>query len=154
MRRRFSPAAALAEAQGYFVQWMERSDRFLQYGLDGVERDWPKEAAFNFHQATERLYACFLLVQTLYSPKSHRIDFLRSQAEQLAPALARAWPRETRFEQRSFELLRRAYIDAQYSPYYKISSDELEWLAERIAALREIVREACMARLTELGATA
>jgi len=150
---KLTPEAALAEAQGYFDEWMERSDRFLQYGLDGVKRDWPKEAAFNFHQATERLYACFLLVQTLYSPKSHRINFLRSQAEQLAPALARAWPRETKFEQRSFELLRRAYIDARYSTHYKISSGELEWLAERIAALSVIVRELCISRLEALGAT-
>ena len=31
-------------------------------------------------------------------------------------------------EQRCFELLRRAYVDARYSPHYKISAEELTWL--------------------------
>lgn len=50
-----------------------------------------------------------------------------------------------------FELLRSAYIDARDSPHYKISSDELESLGERIAALRAVVQELCMARLEALG---
>ncbi|MEN7537276.1 hypothetical protein [Aurantiacibacter flavus] len=36
-----------------------------------------KHAAFNYHQATETAYACFLLVRTLYFPRSHNIKFLR-----------------------------------------------------------------------------
>ena len=148
---KLTPEAALAEAQGYFGEWFRAAQNRIDGARFQLERGNLKDAAFDFHQATERLYACFLLVQTLYSPKSHRINFLRSQAEQLAPALARAWPRETKFEQRSFELLRRAYIDARYSPHYKISSGELEWLGERIATLRAVVQELCVARLDALG---
>jgi len=69
-----------------------------------------------------------LLVLTLWSPKSHKLNFLRSQAEQLDARLVEAWPRGTKFEQRCFELLRRAYVDARYSPHYKISAEELAWL--------------------------
>jgi len=36
------------------------------------------EAAFLLHQATERYFHCVLLVLTLYSPKSHKLNFLRS----------------------------------------------------------------------------
>lgn len=151
---KLTPEAALAEAQGYFQKWLVSAEAFNASAAFLVERGNFNEAAFQLHQTTERLYHCFLLVQTLYSPKSHRINFLRSQAEQLAPALARAWPRETKFEQRSFELLRRAYIDARYSPHFRISPEELQWLGERIAVLREVVREHCMARLEALGATA
>ena len=110
----------------------------------------PKLAAFDLHQATERLYHCMLLVLTLYSPKSHKLNFLRSQCEQLVPELAAAWPRGTRFEQRCFELLRRAYVDARYSPHYKITAEELAWLGERIAVLKRLVQRACEARLDDL----
>ncbi len=107
-------------------------------------------AAFDLHQATERLYHCLLLVLTLYSPKSHKLNFLRSQCEQHVPALVEAWPRETRFQQRSFELLRRAYVDARYSPHYKITAEELAWLGERVAILQRLVRNACDLRLAGL----
>lgn len=38
-------------------------------------------------------YYCALLVLTLYSPKSHKLNFLRSLAEDMAPAFIPAWPR-------------------------------------------------------------
>ncbi len=106
-----------------------------------------RDAAFLLHQTVERLYHCTLLVLTLYSPKSHKLNFLRSQAERIAPALIEAWPRDTRASQRCFELLRRAYVDARYSPHYKISDEELGWLIERVAILEALVREVCDERL-------
>ena len=95
-----------------------------------------------------------LLVLTLYSHKSHRLNFLRSQCEQHDARLAAAWPRETKFQQRCFELLRRAYVDARYSPHYKISAEELAWLAERITVLQGLVRTVCEEHLAALRATA
>jgi len=67
------------------------------------------------------------------------------------PSLASAWPRQSKSEQRCFELLRRAYIDARYSPHFKISGEELNWLAARIEILQEAVKAACEVRLAELG---
>ncbi|THG37254.1 hypothetical protein E5988_16020 [Sphingomonas olei] len=84
---------------------------------------------------------------TLYSPKSHKLNFLRSQAERLAPDLIAAWPRDTRFAQRCFELLRRAYVDSRYSPHYKISTQELDWLIERVDVLQKLVRQVCERQL-------
>ena len=61
--------------------------------------------------------------------------------------LAEAWPRGTKFEQRCFELLRRAYVDARYSPHYKISDEELAWLGERVTTLQALVKSICEERL-------
>jgi predicted nucleotidyltransferase/HEPN domain-containing protein len=141
------PAEALKEAQGYFDEWFPSAEKFRRAGEFLRGDDGPKEAAFQFHQATERLYHCALLVRTLYSPKSHKLNFLRSHAEQLDARLSEAWPRRTKFEQRCFELMRRAYVDARYSPHYKISAEELVWLGERVAALQTLVKNACEARL-------
>jgi uncharacterized protein len=148
------PAEALNEAQGHFDEWFPSADAFARGARFYVNEDRPKEAAFSFHQATERLYHCLLLVLTLYSPKSHKLNFLRSQCEQLAPELAEAWPRATRFEQRCFELLRRAYVDARYSPHYKITPEELAWLGARVSVLQDIIRRLCEAQLRELASEA
>ena len=143
---------ALSEAEALFGHWFESADQYLQTSVHHVAHGWSKKAAFELHQATERLYHCVLLVLTLYSPKSHKLNVLRSQAERLVPDLADAWPRETRLQQRCFELLRRAYVEARYSPHYRVGDDELAWLVERVSVLQELVRGACDARLTDLRA--
>ena len=93
-----------------------------------------------------------MLVLSLYSPKSHKPNFLRSQAERLPPELIEAWPREKRFAQRYFELLRRAYVDSRYSPHYKITVEELGWLIERVAILEDRVRQVCQRHLASQSA--
>lgn len=143
-----SPEAARAEAQAYFDQWSRAASEFRSTAEFARNEGFEKRAAFLFHQAAESLYHGTSLVLTLYSPKSHKLNFLRSQAEQIAPMLIAAWPRETRFEQRCWELLRRAYVDARYSPHYKISGEELAWLSERIAVLQATVDAICRERLT------
>ena len=106
------------------------------------------------HQATERLYICYLLVRTLYFPRSHNIKFLRSLAEDNEPRLVDAWPRATRIERRRFELLKRAYVEARYSESYAIGADDLEALRIGIAHLCDIVVAVCEERLDALKASA
>jgi predicted nucleotidyltransferase/HEPN domain-containing protein len=147
-----APAEALKEATGFFDEWFPSTAYAIQRARNSIADGQPKYAAFDYHQATERLCHCVLLVLTLYAPKSHKLNFLRSQIEQLDARLVAAWPRGTKFEQRCFELLRRAYVDARYSPHYKITGEELAWLDERVAALQALVKMVCEERLDELRA--
>jgi predicted nucleotidyltransferase/HEPN domain-containing protein len=146
---KLAPDAARAEAQKHFDQWYESAVKFKRAADFLVGDDAPKEAAFALHQATERFYHSVMLVTTLYSPKSHKLNFLRGHAEEIAPALIAAWPRDDRFSRRCFELLRQAYVNARYSPHYKISGEELTWLGERVAILQDLVRRVCEERLAE-----
>lgn len=100
-------------------------------------------------QAAEHFYHCTLLVLTLYSPKSHRLNFLRSHAEEVAAELVEAWPRADKFSRRCFELLREAYVNARYSPHYAITAEELAWIGERVAVLENLVRQVCERRLAD-----
>lgn len=142
----------LSEARQYFEKWLPSADAFRASAGFLVERGDLSEAAFNYHQATERAYHCTLLVLTLYSPKSHKLNFLRGQAEDLVSALIEAWPRTSRFERRCFELLRQAYVNARYSPEYAISPEELAWISERVDVLQELVRQICEQSLAEMEA--
>lgn len=152
--RRLPPDEARAEAQKHFDHWFEHAAS-AKMGADFyVGANKSRDAAFLLHQATERAYHCALLVLTLYSPKSHRLKFLRSQCEQIAPALIAAWPRGTKFERRCFELLRQAYVNARYSPHYAITDEELAWLGERVTILLALVEEVCRSHLTDTKSNA
>ena len=145
--RTLSAEEARAEAQTHFDRWFPSASDFLRLGQIARGEGMGSKAAFLLHQSAEQFYHCALLTLTLYSPKSHKLNFLRGQAEDLAPELIEAWPRADRFSRRCFELLRQAYISARYSPHYKISDDELAWLAEHVAKLQTLVRSICERKL-------
>lgn len=138
-----TPKVALAEAEAHFEEWFGSAAEFLAGAGFYKERGSNKLAAFNLHQATEHLYHCVLLVLTLYSPKSHNLIFLRRRCEPLDDRLRAAFPHETKFERRCFELLRAAYVKARYSKHYRISAEELVWLTERVSVLTEQVKAVC-----------
>jgi len=135
---------ALKLADQYFRMQLGALDRWLKLAAVSTEEqksdpEWAKTAAFNLHQATETAYACFLLVRTLYFPRSHNIKFLRSLAEDKEPRLIEAWPRATKLDRRRFELLKRAYVEARYSANYEIGADDLEALTTCVRELRNLV---------------
>jgi len=113
--RHLPPAEAKAEAQKHFDYWFPLSMHASKLAQASVENGVERDAAFMLHQAAERAYHCTMLTCTLYSPKSHRLNFLRGHAEDIAPELIAAWPRGDRFSRRCFELLREAYVNARYS---------------------------------------
>ncbi|WP_439569967.1 HEPN domain-containing protein [Sphingopyxis sp.] len=147
--RNLPPEDALEEASKHFNEWFSTASEFLAGAEFHRGRESSKLAAFNYHQAAERFYHCTLLVLNLYSPKSHRLNFLRSHAEEVAPELVEAWPRADKFSRRCFELLREAYVNARYSPHYAITAEELAWIGERVAVLEELVRQVCERRLAD-----
>jgi predicted nucleotidyltransferase/HEPN domain-containing protein len=152
--RKLPVAKARAEAQKHFDYWYPLSLHALKLAQTSIENGVPRDAAFMLHQAAERAYHGTLLVLTLYSPKSHKLNFLRSHCEEIAPSLISAWPRDDKFSRRCFELLRQAYVNARYSEHYKVTGEELEWLAKHIAELQDLVKAACDERLAEPDPTA
>lgn len=145
-----APKVALAEAEEHFEEWFSSASEFAEGARFFEGRNNYKLAAFNLHQATEHLYHCVLLVLTLYSPKSHNLVFLRRRCEPLDGRLRQAFPHETKFERRCFELLRAAYVKARYSKHYKITAEELAWLTERVGVLSDQVKAICDERLEDM----
>ncbi|WP_245422759.1 HEPN domain-containing protein [Neorhizobium huautlense] len=135
------------EARLYFKKWSKDVAALMDLAGNAFGKRYLNQAVFLFHQATEGMYHCLLLVLTLYSPKSHRLKSLRSSAERIEPRLIEAWPRDTKFARRCFERLDRAYVDARYSPHYEITEEELRWLIERIYVLQGLVEKICREKL-------
>ncbi|MEG3178237.1 HEPN domain-containing protein [Sphingomonas sp. RB3P16] len=145
-----TPEQALAMAHEYFDEWFPAAMKRFDIAKYDIEKGYLKDAAFDMHQAAERLYHCVLLVVTFYTPHVHNLGFLRTQAERLDRHLIEAWPRESRSERAIFEKLKEAYVKARYSKHYKITVEELEWIAARVEQLGQVVLLICNARITQL----
>ncbi len=145
-----SPQDAYSETKGYYEEWMRSASAFLRgarfYRTDGS----PKEAAFSLHQAAEKFYHGLILVLTLYSAKTHRLNLLRDRAEAMDARLIGLWPGSNKFERQGFDLIRRAYVEARYSKTYEISAEHLDWLEERVAALKAIAETIALERIEAL----
>jgi predicted nucleotidyltransferase/HEPN domain-containing protein len=149
-----SPKDAYDMAAAYSSDWLIKVDSAIKLASFAVIEGELKDAAFLLHQATERAYICFLLVRTLYFPRSHNIKFLRSLAEDKEPRLIEAWPRSTKLERRRFELLKRAYVEARYSAAYEISREDLDALTLSVQHLRDLVAQVSLERVDELRRSA
>ena len=145
-----TPQQALTMATEYFEDWFPSAAKFKKASDFLITESGYREAAFNLHQATERLYHCVLLVCTFYTPHVHNLGFLRTQAERLDMRLVDVWPRETRADRSRFEKLKEAYVKARYSKHYRISDEELSWLGERAEELGRVVHAICSERLVDL----
>ena len=149
-----TPQQALAMAREYYEEWLPSAGQFLIQGKEAAGRGWLNKAAFELHQATERLYHCVLLVCTFYTPHVHNLGFLRTQAERIDPRLIDAWPRDSRTDRSRFEKLKEAYVKARYSKHYRIAAEELAWLGERVEALGQAVQVICEERIAALERSA
>ena len=131
----------------YYEEWYPAAMKRFEGALFYRQKGYAKDAAFDLHQAAERLYHCVLLVCTFYTPHNHNLAFLRTQAEKLDLRLTDAWPRSNRKDRSLFEKLKEAYVKARYSKHYRISIEELAWLEERVKELGQIVAVVCEERL-------
>lgn len=136
------------KAKLYFDKWFEDAEMFyLDYdtnfnrGLSDAK--YFRKAAFELHQATERLYACLILVFTDYKPKTHDLEKLDRQACKLDCRFKTIFPHENEEEERLFQLLKKAYIESRYKLDYQVTKEDLEYLSERVGKLRDLTQAAC-----------
>jgi len=149
----YDPARSIdpeADADLHLEEGMALVDEFLGSAKLSVANGWHRKAAFDLHQATERLYNIVLLVFTGYTPHTHNLVQLRRLAEPLDQRLSLVWPSEAKEHRRCFELLRGAYIKSRYNRHYRVTGDELHWLLDQIEHLADLVEVICSERIKDL----
>lgn len=149
-----TPQQARDETEEYFEEWFQSAENFSRLATEARKQNMLKESAFLLHQAAERYYHTLFLVRTLYSPKTHNLNRLRTLGQDMEPRLRDIWPLETKFQKRCYELIRAAYVKARYSRHYRITEEELAWIEERVSHLRDLIREVSLARIEELNRAA
>lgn len=63
------------------------------------------------------------------------------------PVFLTVFPKATDEQKESFDLLKRAYIEARYSFAYAITKAQLEYLGQRVKELQRLTKEICEARI-------
>jgi predicted nucleotidyltransferase/HEPN domain-containing protein len=145
--KQLTPKERLGQAKADFKQWFERANNFYVLFETAFKKEMYKEAAFLLHQATECCYGTVLLVYTNYKPKPHDLDTLRRLAANHDPAFFTAFPLRTEQERDCFDKLRQAYVGARYHEDYKITPQELKYLARCVELLREQTQTSCDAKM-------
>ena len=138
-------------AEEDYAKWFRSAEVFYVQFENALKIDEHNNAAFQLHQAAERFYATILLVYTNYKPRTHDLEKLDKLSRLHVDEVARAFPRSTPEDERRFELLRRAYVDARYEKDYHVTREELEYLAKRVRELKTIVEDSCRKKIQELG---
>jgi len=145
--KQLTPQERLGQAKADFKQWFESANEFYDHYEYAFKKDSYKKAAFMLHQAAECLYGAVLLVYTNYKPKTHDLDTLRRLAANHDPAFFTVFPLRTKQERDRFDLLRQAYVGARYHDDYKITPQELKYLARCVELLRDQTETSCEAKM-------
>ena len=145
--KQLTPKERLGQAKADFKQWFESANDFYTTSEFNIKRGKYKLAAFELHQAAECFYGTVLLVHTNYKPKTHDLDTLRRLAANHDPAFFTVFPLRTEQEKRRFDLLRQAYVGARYHDDYKITPQELKYLARCIELLQEQTETSCQEKM-------
>lgn len=98
-------------------------------------------AAFMLHQSAEQALRTLLKAGTGYHANTHSLDRLIRYGSLIAYQLPDILPQRTDNEKRLFSLLQKAYIDTRYKEDYKISSDDLLYLSEKVRCIHEILAD-------------
>lgn len=107
--------------------------------------------SFQVHQACERFYSAISLVHTNYRPKSHKLDELYASVKSFSRELSAVFPQNTDFERSCYDLLGRAYIEARYNREFAVTEQELNYMLERTAILRDITERLCAEMINSYG---
>jgi predicted nucleotidyltransferase/HEPN domain-containing protein len=147
-----SPKERKKLADEDFEYWYGQAEIFIEdfqhnFNKGIQDKKYLSMAAFLLHQATERLYGAILLVFTRYKPSIHDIEKLGQRVSCIEPRFLTIFPRSTDKEKERFKLLRKAYVDARYKPSYKITKEELNWLAERVKELQALTEKLCKEKI-------
>jgi HEPN domain-containing protein len=145
-----TPAERRVFAQQCFDKYLAVADQFYAHAIAGIGRNENETAAFLLHQATEHYYKCAILVVTAYWPKDHNIKYLGKVCAGMDEAFRGIFPVSPAAEKRRLELLKDAYVKARYSLVWRISREDLEVLAQRIAVLRERTVAVCCGYIESL----
>jgi predicted nucleotidyltransferase/HEPN domain-containing protein len=146
-QRKLDPKERRGMAKAHFKEWFTSAGEILDttdYHMGKRQYKW---AAFDLHQATERFYDAILLVFTNYRPRSHDLETLSHMVGGCDPVFLTVFPKAREEEKECFELLRRAYVEARYNPGYKITKEQLEYLAQRVEKLQDLTEKICEARI-------
>lgn len=130
-------------AEEEYAECFPLAEGFLRHGhLDNY-----KLGSFELHQACERYYKTFTFVYSGIRPKSHELKVLGAMVRSCSREFANVFPTHTFEDNKAFDKLCRAYIEARYNRLFTVSKEQYEYMLARTEVLREVTIRECAARM-------
>ncbi len=139
----------IKNAKIHYYHLLDKASDFMKYFQFGIDNGNFKGAAFNLHQAAETLFNCTISVFNGYEPRTHDLLELNKLCSANSSQFLNVFLNNTAEEKRSFDLLRKSYIKSRYDKKYEINKNQLEYLADRVRILMEIVINNCDQRINQ-----
>ena len=148
-RRKLNYAEIKEQAQEYFDEKLNEANEFLVDTINAFNRGNYKRASFYLHQACENYYYAIRLTYTLRNNKQHNLSKLSSSVRSYSEDLKTVFPQDTLEEKRLFTLLKAAYVDARYNPYFVVTKEDIDQLTPKVELLRDITKRICKSKIKE-----
>ena len=145
------PVESQKDTRDDFEHWFKNACGFMKMYEAAREIEDNNIAAFQLHQATERFLSAIILTFTRYKPKTHDLEKLDRQASNLDAEFFTVFLRATEHQNRCFELLKSAYIDARYKRDFVITKEELDYLSARVRKLEELTQRICQRKIASMA---
>ena len=129
------------QSQEYFDEKFEKAGYFLDHASFDYEKGRYNLASFDLHQACENYYYAIRLTYTLRNNKQHNLSKLSSSTKRYSEDLATVFPQDTLEEKRLFTLLKSAYVEARYNPYFVVTKEDIDALVPKVELLRDITKQ-------------
>ena len=148
-RRKLNFAEIKEQAQEYFDEKFEKGNFFFDDAVTNKGRERFQMSSFYLHQACENYYYAIRLTFTLRNNKQHNLSKLSSSVRRYADDLGTVFPQNTSEEKRLFVLLKAAYVEARYNPYFVVTKEDIDTLIPKVELLRDITKRICEAKIKE-----
>ena len=148
-RRKLNFAEIKEQAQEYFNEKLNEANEFLVDTINAYNRENYKRASFYLHQACENYYYAIRLTFTLRNNKQHNLSKLSSSTKRYSEDLVTVFPQHTLEEKRLFTLLKAAYVEARYNPYFVVTKEDIDALVLKVELLRNITIRICEMKIKE-----
>ena len=150
-RRKLNFAEIKEQAQEYFDEKFEKGNFFFDDAVTNKGRERFQMSSFYLHQACENYYYAIRLTFTLRNNKQHNLSKLSSSVRRYADDLGTVFPQNTPEEKQLFVLLKAAYVEARYTPYFVVTKEDIDTLIPKVELLRDITKRICEAKIKEYG---
>jgi len=150
-RRKLNFAEIKEQAQVYFDEKFEKGNFFLDDAVTNKGRERYQMSSFYLHQACENFYYAIRLTFTLRNNKQHNLSKLSSSTKRYSIDLNTVFPQNTLEEKRLFTLLKSAYVEARYNPYFVVTKEDVDALIPKVKLLRDITKRICEEKIKEYG---
>jgi len=116
---------------------------FYQSSVDCVTNENVEPAMLLLHQSVELGCAELLQCRLGYRPSTHSLRKLLALSENVTTKASALFTLTSEEDNKLFELLQRAYVDARYKENYTIQPNDVWTLTERVSDLLTLVEELC-----------